>query len=52
MPTSDVTSSNATAPVDRLSLNVHDLRAGADVRTSGIGYETPTNHYCFDAGVE
>ncbi len=49
MPANGVTTTNPSAPVDRLSLNVHDLRARADVTESGA------NAYpgiCFDAGDE
>ncbi len=53
MPTNDVTSSSATAPVDRLKLGVDGLRSDAGVRSAAGGAGVLCSNYsCFDASGE
>ncbi len=53
MPTKDVISSTATAPVERLSLSVDVLRADLASQANLVGqFGLPQCSWCFDASGE
>ncbi len=52
MPSSTVDTSNASAPIARLTMTVESLRPGAVSIAAGAGGAIPYNYNCFDAGDE